>query len=336
VFTPNVAVVYKPMPQMSTYVSYAKGLEQGDPAPLGTTNQNQVLDPLDSRQIEAGVKWDVTPELNVQTAVFRIEKPLEFIDATNTWIQSGTQQHTGFELNVAGRVTPNLALFGGLTLLDAEQKSTGDPTRDGKQKSNVARVRATLFAEYAIPELPGVVVDGRWQHVARRPVTDDNSVWVGGYDVFPTLLDYAGIAHDVDSRKPGRSFAPLLAGFPEARDRDVVVYDEYGPVRMVRTREWKYVHRHPDGPHELYDLARDPGERHDLFGRPGSEGIAATLRARLDAWFARYVDPLQDGAIKPVNGCGQLALSNHGTDDAQAFAADPIAALARPATPGGL
>ena len=159
---------------------------------------------------------------------------------------------------------------------------------------------------------------------------------VGGYDVFPTLLDYAGIAHDVDPRKPGRSFAPLLAGFPEARDRDVVVYDEYGPVRMVRTREWKYVHRHPDGPHELYDLARDPGERHDLFGRPGSEGIAATLRARLDAWFARYVDPLQDGAIKPVNGCGQLALSNHGTDDAQAFAADPIAALARPATPGGL
>ncbi len=41
----------------------------------------------------------------------------------------------------------------------------------------------------------------------------------------------------------------------------IVVFDEYGPVRMIRTREWKYVHRYPYGPHELYHLAGDPGER---------------------------------------------------------------------------
>jgi iron complex outermembrane receptor protein len=28
------------------------------------------------------------------------------------------------------------------------------------------------------------VLNGRWQYVGRRPVTDDNSVWVDGYDVF--------------------------------------------------------------------------------------------------------------------------------------------------------
>lgn len=190
VFTPNVAVVFKPRPELSTYVSYAKGLEQGDPAPLGTTNQNQVLDPLDSRQVEAGVKWDVSPALSVQTALFRIEKPLEFVDASDTWVQSGTQRHTGLEFSVAGRVTPNLTLFGGLTLLDPEQQSTGDPARDGKQKSNVARRRASLFAEYAVPALPRLVVDGRWQHVARRPVTDDNTVWVDGYDIFGAGVRY--------------------------------------------------------------------------------------------------------------------------------------------------
>jgi hypothetical protein len=54
------------------------------------------------------------------------------------------------------------------------------------------------------------------------------------------------------------------------------------------------------------------------------------LRACLDAWFARHVDPLHDGAVKPVIGTGQLARPNHGAHDAAAFAAQPIAALAIP------
>ena len=28
--------------------------------------------------------------------------------------------------------------------------------------------------------------------------------------------------------------------------------DEYGANRMIRTKEWKYIHRYPYGPHELY------------------------------------------------------------------------------------
>ena len=87
---------------------------------------------------------------------------------------------------------------------------------------------------------------------------------LSGYDVFPTLLDYLGIVDATGRRRPGRSFRGLLEHGIALRDRDIVVYDEYGPVRMVRTREWKYVHRDPDGPHELYDLRRDPGERVNL------------------------------------------------------------------------
>ena len=44
-----------------------------------------------------------------------------------------------------------------------------------------------------------------------------------------------------------------------------MIYDEYGPVRMIRTRAWKYVHRCPYGPHELYDLANDPEEKANPF-----------------------------------------------------------------------
>ncbi|MBK9606080.1 MAG: TonB-dependent receptor [Betaproteobacteria bacterium] len=183
VFTPNFALLFKPRPSVSTYLNYAKGLEQGDPAPLGAVNQNQLLDPLASRQYEAGVKWDVVPDLNLQAALFRIEKPLEYVDATNTWIQNGKQVHTGIEFNASGRVTPELTVFGGVTLLDSEQQATGDPARDGRQKANVAKRRASVFVEYAPPGT-GLAFNGRWQYAASRPATDDNAVWVDGYHVF--------------------------------------------------------------------------------------------------------------------------------------------------------
>ena len=110
-------------------------------------------------------------------------------------------------------------------------------------------------------------------------------------------------------------------------NRDVVVYDEYGPVRMVRTREWKYVHRYPHGPHELYDIAGDPGERVNRIDEHGLASVIAMLRARLDAWFAEYVDPILDGARKPVTGCGQLGRVPVTGDGSDVFADVPVKAL---------
>ena len=154
---------------------------------------------------------------------------------------------------------------------------------------------------------------------------------LSAYDVFPTLVDYLGLEDRGTRHRPGRSFRALLEGASEIPERDVVVYDEYGPVRMVRTREWKYVHRYPDGPHELYDLVRDPGERDNRVADASARATVDHLRGRLDAWFAQFVDPSLDGAKKRVTGCGQLGLVPAQGDGREVFANDPIAALAVPA-----
>lgn len=60
-----------------------------------------------------------------------------------------------------------------------------------------------------------------------------------------------------------------------------------GRRKMVRTREWKYVHD-PAGSagdiDELYDLRSDPWEQHNRIGDPACRNVLADLRLRLADW----------------------------------------------------
>lgn len=130
---------------------------------------------------------------------------------------------------------------------------------------------------------------------------------VSQYDYLPTLLDYLGIAVPPGlTSLPGRSFLPLLDGRQTGGHDYLVVYDEYGPVRMIRTKRWKYVHRYAGGSHELYDLWQDPGEEHDLYGCEQYREKAAELRQTLFDWFRDHTDPVLDGSKQPVRGNGQI------------------------------
>jgi arylsulfatase A-like enzyme len=128
------------------------------------------------------------------------------------------------------------------------------------------------------------------------------------YDWMPTLLDYLGLDCPDAENLPGQSFAPLLRSQTAPEREAVVVYDEYGPVRMIRTPALKYVHRYPYGPHEFYDLTVDPDETRNLVGSSGHQAQIEELKAQMDAWFVRYVDPARDGVREPVTGKGQVGL----------------------------
>jgi len=127
-------------------------------------------------------------------------------------------------------------------------------------------------------------------------------------DIYPTLLDLVGIADPQVRVLPGRSLQPLLSGQTDSHlnERPVVICEEYGPVRMLRTKRFKYVHRYPYGPHELYDLAEDPGETRNLIDEPSLQQTVAAMKRDLELWYRRYVDPDVDGSKEGVTGLGQL------------------------------
>ncbi|MEF3306856.1 sulfatase-like hydrolase/transferase [Paenibacillus sp. GYB003] len=147
----------------------------------------------------------------------------------------------------------------------------------------------------AIFSHPGVIPSGR--------VSDD---LLSQYDVFPTLLEYAGLARACEQSMPGQSFSPLLKGEGGGPRERVVVFDEYGPVRMIRSKDWKYVHKYPYGPHELYDLRTDPDENENRIDDPQCKGALAAMRAEMSEWFRRYANPERDGVYAPVTGFGQM------------------------------
>lgn len=142
---------------------------------------------------------------------------------------------------------------------------------------------------------------------------------VSQYDFMPTLLDYAGLEVPAPDSLPGTSFAPALRGEAQDQDPYVVVFDEYGPVRMIRDRTWKYVHRYRFGPNELYHLKNDPGELHNLAGAPEHRAVEDELRNRLFQWFARYADPDRDGSNEVVTGSGQIGPCGAHADGRPAF-----------------
>lgn len=160
-----------------------------------------------------------------------------------------------------------------------------------------------------------VKVPAIWSHPGKVAEGVVRGELVSGYDFMPTLLDYAGFEHPDPDGLPGRSFLGLLSGRDREGQREhVVVFDEYGPVRMIRTAGWKYVHRVPYGPHELYDLTNDPDERVNLVEHSDHAGTRSALEQELRAWFLRYVRPEIDGALEPVTGKGQLRRAGTGSD----------------------
>ena len=144
---------------------------------------------------------------------------------------------------------------------------------------------------------------------------------VSAYDIFPTLCELTGAAYP--EGLPGVSFAPILRGEHNGR-AEIEIEDEYGPVRMIRTPEYKLVMRYPYGPNELYDMRSDPNEEHNLYGDPEHSDEAVQLRNRMETFFARYSDPEYDGLREAVTGSGQYGRAGLHADRLKTYGDAPL------------
>lgn len=110
----------------------------------------------------------------------------------------------------------------------------------------------------------------RWQGVIQPGgVTAHVSAF---WDIMPTFAELAGVklTENVD----GISFLPTLIGDTSKQARHDHLYWEFheqGGRRALRQGDWKLLQydldKNPQGPFQLYNLADDPGEQHDLAAK---------------------------------------------------------------------
>jgi arylsulfatase A-like enzyme len=174
----------------------------------------------------------------------------------------------------------------------------------------------------AVPLLargPGIAPGTRLTPVART------------VDIMPTVLDLLGMAEQTPNVS-GRSLAPALRGIPIddqptfAESLVPLIHYGWSDLRAVRDGRWKYILAPRP---ELYDLAQDPGELHNLIEREPQRARAyrAGIEQRLREEQARLRETGPAAASVPADLLEKLGALGY------VSSAGPAASLASGADP---
>lgn len=176
--TPALGVVLKPWDApVSLYANYIEGLTQGGMvSDVSAANYGEQFAPYTSKQLEAGVKWDLG-DFTHTLSVFQIEKPSMMLDtASNRYTDDGEQRNRGVEWNLFGSLTPSVRLLGGVTYTRAELTKTAGGTLDGNTARGVPAWSANLGGEWDTPWVEGLTLTALAIHSSSQYLDSANDL----------------------------------------------------------------------------------------------------------------------------------------------------------------
>jgi iron complex outermembrane receptor protein len=195
--TPAVAVVFKPIENLSLYANYMEALSQGPTAPLSSANAGEIFAPFRSKQYEVGLKYDFG-RYALTASLFQISRPSGATDPeTNRFGLIGEQRNRGLELNAFGEPLPGVRLLGGVTLLDGELTHAAGGVDEGKTAPGVPAFQLNFGAEWDVPMVPGLTLSGRVIHTAKQYFDTKNDRSIPDW----TRLDL-GARYTLDTKVP--------------------------------------------------------------------------------------------------------------------------------------
>jgi catecholate siderophore receptor len=191
VTSPRAALVVKPTPQQSYYLSYGTSFDPSAEA-LTLTTKTANLGPVKAKTYEAGAKtgW-LNGMFSTTAAVFRTEVDnAQTNDPENPTltILNGDQRVDGVELGASGYLTKHLEIVAGYTYLDGKTLSSGTAAYVGKAMPNVARNALNIWTEYELTDAWEVGVGGNW--LGARYADSAQTATIPGYVVWNAMASY--------------------------------------------------------------------------------------------------------------------------------------------------
>jgi len=180
--SPRAGIVFQPRPDISLYANYTESFEPQ----LFEPSVEDSLDPLESEQIEVGIKKEwLDGRLATTLAAFEIEKSNIAVDDPDGdfQIQIGEQRSRGVELDISGKLTPQWRVIASAAYLDAEV-TEDERFTEGNQLPNAAEWTGSLWSVYDFSAAPvrGLSVGGGIFGVAGDRAGDlDNTIDLDGF-----------------------------------------------------------------------------------------------------------------------------------------------------------
>ena len=196
--SPRLGLVFKPGEAVSAYGTYSVSHLPSSGDQFSSLNATtETLEPEQFENYELGAKWDVTPEVAVTSAVYRLDRSNSTArdpnDPSRT-VQTGRQRTTGLELGVAGNLTRRWQVAGGWATQRARIESATTSAQKGATVPLVPQTTLSLWNRYQIASRLGAGIGV--VHQSRVYAAIDNAVTLPSF----TRVDaaaYVGLLRDV-------------------------------------------------------------------------------------------------------------------------------------------
>ena len=181
--TPQVGLVWRPTPMLSTYVSFTRSFVPQS----GTDYLGNAFGPQTAKQIEGGVKLDARTINTVATlSVFKLDrKNLTVTDPDHPLFSrlSGLQRSKGLEVSIDSAPAEGLRITINYNHL-ASAKYVVDNLYVGNTIPNAAKNAVGAFASYDLSGVPGLSLNGGMTYTSRRFGIATNAFYLPAYTLF--------------------------------------------------------------------------------------------------------------------------------------------------------
>jgi iron complex outermembrane receptor protein len=154
--------------RLAVYASFTRGFEEIGNAPFNAANRDEVVPAQLTEQIDAGVRYQLTPRLTLVGGVFQIEKPYFDLDENNVYRRVGDTSNRGVELSLAGALTDRLTVVAGVIAIDP--KVSYDTGEGSEERTAVGPapglIRANL--QYRVAAIEGLTLDAKVESMSKR------------------------------------------------------------------------------------------------------------------------------------------------------------------------
>jgi iron complex outermembrane receptor protein len=164
---------------IDAYAGYSKGFEESGTPPPSAANRNEPLSSIITKQKDVGVRVKFGDGMRAVAGLFELSRPYFGFAEGNLFEQVGTVRLRGAEFSVSGKITHDLNLLAGGVIFDPKVTKGANALGEiGSKPSGLPSHILNVNANWAVPYLKGLQLDGGLVHRGRLPATISNSLYL--------------------------------------------------------------------------------------------------------------------------------------------------------------